>query len=188
VLDMAANTLDLGKLVAERIAPRITEYGLELPVFYVENISLPHEVEVALDKRTKMGIVGDLAAYGQFSAAEAITAAANNPGGDSGMGAGLGIGMGMSMANSLARSGAPAAQGSATVPPPPPLDKVWHLAISGETRGPFSRAELGQMAARGDFTRQTHVWTPGQDGWKRANDIAELAQLFTVQPPPPPHD
>ena len=30
------------------------------------------------------------------------------------------------------------------------------------------------------------VWTAGQDGWKRAEDVAELAQLFTVMPPPPP--
>ena len=71
-------------------------------------------------------------------------------------------------------------------PPPPPPERVWHTAVGGETRGPFSRAELGQMAASGAFTRETHVWTPGQDGWKHANDVPELAQLFTVQPPPPP--
>jgi len=45
---------------------------------------------------------------------------------------------------------------------------------------------MGQMATRGELTRQTHVWTQGQDGWKRAEDVAELAQLFTVMPPPPP--
>ena len=41
VLDMAANTIDLAKIVHERIAPMIAEYGLELPAFYIENISLP---------------------------------------------------------------------------------------------------------------------------------------------------
>jgi membrane protease subunit (stomatin/prohibitin family) len=41
VLDMAANTIDLGKIVAERIAPAIAQYGLELPGFYIENVSLP---------------------------------------------------------------------------------------------------------------------------------------------------
>jgi hypothetical protein len=30
------------------------------------------------------------------------------------------------------------------------------------------------------------VWTQGQDGWMKAVDVAELAQLFTVMPPPPP--
>ena len=55
VLDMAANTRDLGKLVTEAIRPVIADYGLEIPEFYVENISLPEAVEKALDKRTSMG-------------------------------------------------------------------------------------------------------------------------------------
>jgi hypothetical protein len=42
------------------------------------------------------------------------------------------------------------------------------------------------MATEGQLTRETYVWTPGQDGWKRAEDVAELAQLFTILPPPPP--
>jgi hypothetical protein len=41
------------------------------------------------------------------------------------------------------------------------------------------------MVADGALTRETWVWTQGQDGWKRAEDT-ELAQLFTVLPPPPP--
>jgi hypothetical protein len=68
------------------------------------------------------------------------------------------------------------------------VEKVWHTAAAGETQGPFSRADLGKMAAQGALTRETYVWTQGQDGWKRAEEIAELAQLFTVQPPPPPAD
>jgi hypothetical protein len=42
------------------------------------------------------------------------------------------------------------------------------------------------MAQEGGLTRDTLVWTAGQDGWKRAEDVMELAQLFTVMPPPPP--
>ena len=42
------------------IAPKIADYGLELPEFYIENISLPEEVEKVLDKRTSMGVAGDL--------------------------------------------------------------------------------------------------------------------------------
>jgi hypothetical protein len=63
---------------------------------------------------------------------------------------------------------------------------VWHLAKDGVTRGPFSKATLGRMAAADEMTRETFVWTPGQDGWMRAEDVAELARLFTVLPPPPP--
>jgi hypothetical protein len=42
------------------------------------------------------------------------------------------------------------------------------------------------MATEGALTRESHVWTAGQDGWMRAEDVAELARLFTVLPPPPP--
>jgi hypothetical protein len=45
---------------------------------------------------------------------------------------------------------------------------------------------MGKMVTEGGLTRDTHVWTPGQDGWLRAEDVRELAQLFTVMPPPPP--
>lgn len=196
VLDMAGNTGDLGKLMAEAISGTIDQYGLELPELYIENISLPPAVEAAMDRRTSMGVVGDLSKYGQFSAAEAMTAAANNPdGAGGGMGAGLGLGMGMAMANQMAgtMSGpwganpqAAHQQPAAAAPPPPPVEHVWHIAENGQTKGPFSKARMGQMAAEGSLTRGSHVWTAGQDGWKKAEDVAELAQLFTVMPPPPP--
>ncbi len=45
---------------------------------------------------------------------------------------------------------------------------------------------MGRMATEGALTRESYVWTAGQDGWKKAEDVMELAQLFTVLPPPPP--
>jgi hypothetical protein len=116
------------------------------------------------------------------------------------MGAGLGMGMGMAMANQMAQSGpwgarpqaaaAPAqqapVQAAPPAPPPPPVEHVWHIAENGATKGPFSKAALGRMATAGEITRETYVWTAGQDGWKHAEDVAELAQLFTILPPPPP--
>ncbi len=188
VLDMAANTADLGKLVATQISATIAEYGLSIPELYIENISLPPAVEEALDKRTSMGLVGDLGKFTQFSAAQAMTTAAANPNGDGGMGAGLGMGMGMAMAQNMAQTGpwgaAPATAPMA--PPPPPVEHVWHIAENGQTKGPFSKADLGRMATEGTLSRTTHVWTPGQDGWRTAEDVQELAQLFTILPPPPP--
>jgi len=192
VLDMAANTADLGKLVAGAISATISQYGLELPELYIENISLPPAVEEALDKRTSMGLAGDLGRFTQYSAAEAMTAAARNTAGGGGMGAGLGAGLGMAMAGQMAHGQGPwGAAPTAPAPapaaaPPPPVEHVWHLAKSGEIEGPYSRATLGRMATDGSLTRDTHVWTQGQDGWKRAEEVVELAQLFTVMPPPPP--
>lgn len=191
VLDMAANTADLGKLIVAEVSPVLEGYGLEMPEFYIENISLPPAVEEALDKRTSMGLAGDLGKFTQYSAAEAMTAAARNPAGG-GMAAGLGAGLGMAMAGQMAHQGpwgaapAPSPAAQAAPPPPPPVEKVWHIAENGETKGPFGRGHLGRLVAEGGLKRDTFVWTPGQDGWKRAEDVAELAQLFTVLPPPPP--
>ncbi len=184
VLDMAANTADLGKLVTKAIAPTIEAYGIAIPEFYIENISLPEEVEKALDKRTSMGIVGDLGRYAQYSAAEAMTRAADNPSG--GMGAGLGLGMGMVVGQSGPWGTPTQAAAAPLAPPPPPVEHVWHIAENGQTKGPFSLASMGRMAADGSLTRETQVWTPGQDGWMRAGEVADLARLFTVMPPPPP--
>jgi membrane protease subunit (stomatin/prohibitin family) len=192
VLDMAANTADLGKLIATEIAPTLESYGLTIPELYIENISLPPAVEAVLDKRTSIGIAGDLGKYTQFSAAEAMTAAANNPAGG-GMAAGLGAGMGLAMASQMAQPGHPGPWGAAPqpaarapVPPPPPVEQLWHIAENGKTKGPYSRAAMGRMAGDGSLTRETHVWAAGQDSWLRAEDVRVLAQLFTVLPPPPP--
>src|SRR6056297_2400091 len=96
VLDMAANTGDLGKLIASAIDPTMKQYGLTIPELYIENISLPAAVEEALDKRTSLGLAGDLGKFTPYSAAEAMTAAAKNPGGaGGGMGAGIGAGLGI---------------------------------------------------------------------------------------------
>jgi len=190
VLDMAANTGDLGKLVAAEVSKTVAEYGLMMPEMYIENISLPPAVEAALDKRTSMGLAGDLGRFTQYSAAEAMTAAAANPAGG-GMAAGLGAGMGLAMANQMGQTGpwgaAPSPSRAASpTPPPPPVEHVWHIAEGGQTTGPFSKAKLGRMISAKDVTRDTYVWTAGQDGWLRAEDVTELAQLFTVMPPPPP--
>ncbi len=181
VLDMAANTGDLSKLIAAEISGTLEQYGLNMPELYIENISLPPAVEAVLDKRTSIGLAGDLGKFTQFSAAEAMTTAAQNPAGG-GMAAGMGMGMGMAMAQNMQTQVAPAAM----APPPPPVEKVWHVAENGQTTGPFSRAAMGRMAGDGGLSRASMVWTAGQDGWIKAQDVMELAQLFTVMPPPPP--
>ena len=124
VLDMAANTADLGKLVATSISTTMVQYGLTIPELYIENISLPPAVEAALDKRTSMGIAGDLGNFMQYSTSEAMTAAASNPNGGGGMGAGLGMGMGMAMATQMQA-------GPWGASPTPPLHRRRQLNMFG---------------------------------------------------------
>ena len=203
VLDLAANTDQMAEYLQKRIAPEIAAYGIEIPSLFVENVSLPEAVEQAMDKRTSMGVIGDLGKYAQFQAAESMRAAAENPSGGGGMGAGLGMGMGMAMANQMATPSpwgqapqpspwgqAPAQPAPAAAapppPPPPPVEVVYHIAEAGQTTGPFSLASLGRMVAEGKFTRETLVWSAGMQGWTAASEVDALARLFTVAPPPPP--
>ncbi len=95
-LDLAANYTELGQYALQTINPRLEPMGLALSAFVVENISLPEEVEKAMDRRTSMGVLGDLNRYTQYQAAEAMRDAANNPSGG-GM-AGMGVGMGAAAA------------------------------------------------------------------------------------------
>ena len=186
-LDMAANTKDLSDVVTRAIAPTLGEYGLSMPELYIENVSLPPDVEKVLDQRTSMGIVGDLQKYTQFSAAQAMQKAAE--GGESGMGAGLGAGMGMGMGMGMAQTmgqsmtGQASASSAATPPPPPPPapEPMWHIAENGQTRGPFRQSQLATQ-----ITRETLVWTEGQAEWEKAGNIPALAALFAATPPPPP--
>ena len=189
VLDMAANLADLGKVIANSITPQVGEYGLSIPEFYIENISLPEEVEKAMDKRSSIGVVGDLNRYMQFNAAESLS----QPGGSMGaaMGAGMGMGMGAGMAQNMGPWGAAPGAVSGVAPPPPPAPpataaaRVWHLADNGATLGPFGEADLAKLAAEGRLTRATMVWSAGQDGWKMAAET-DLARLLDQIPPPPP--
>ncbi|MCE8472083.1 SPFH domain-containing protein, partial [Rhodovulum sulfidophilum] len=144
VLDMAANTADLGALIAAEVSKTLDAYGLTMPEFYIENISLPPEVEKALDRRTSMGIAGDLDRYTRYSAAEAMASAATSPAGGgmaAGLGAGLGMAMGSGMAGATGPWGArPEPAAAPAPPPPPPAEHVWHIAENGQTSGPFSMA------------------------------------------------
>lgn len=91
-LDLAANYDEISENAMVKLRPRFGELGLLLVSFFVENISLPPEVEKVLDQRTEMGVIGNLQQYTQFQAANSIKDAAKNPGGMAGAGVGLGAG------------------------------------------------------------------------------------------------
>jgi membrane protease subunit (stomatin/prohibitin family) len=100
-LDLAAQYKEIGDQIRGKINEDFKAYGLEVTKFYVENVSLPPEVEAAMDKRSSMGALGDAQRYMQFQAADALRDAAQNEGGGAGLGAGLGAGfaVGGQMAN-----------------------------------------------------------------------------------------
>ena len=95
-LDLAAKYDELSEFVKQKLQEEFKTMGLELSKFFVENISLPEEVEAMMDKRTGVGMMAPvMGAYTQMQVADAIPLAAQNPSGIAGMGMGVGLGFGM---------------------------------------------------------------------------------------------
>ena len=185
-LDMAANYDELGKFISERIHADFNSYGLDVSQVLIENISLPPAVEEALDKRTSMGVIGNLDAYTKFQTAEAMEKAAENPGGEAS--AGIGMGMGFAMANQMGQGlmnnqggGAPASG-----PPPLPGNTQYFIAVNGQQTGPFAKDALGGQIAAGTLKPDSLVWAEGMAQWTAASEVPEVNALFPASPPPLP--
>ncbi len=182
VVDLASNYAELSETLRVAVHDRIdNEYGLELPKLNIVNVSLPAEVEKALDARSSMGIVGDLAQYQSFQVANSIPDAARNPAGGI-AGAGIGLGMGMAMAAPMFEGQAPGAQS----PPPPPPVRTWHIAQNGSSTGPFGEQQLVEAIRTGQFAPETLVWSVGMAAWVEAGQVPALAEHFPATPPPLP--
>lgn len=184
VLDLAANYDELSNFISTRLTPEFLEYGLEVNNLLVENISLPEEVEKALDKRTSIGIVGNLNDYTRYQAAEAMQAAAENPSGAASAGVGMGIGFGM--ANEMSRAYAEANK-SHISPPPLPQEPPIYVAINGEKTGPYDLATIRQKIQDGGITRETLLWQEPMTEWMSAEKIENVVAYFPKMPPPLPN-
>jgi hypothetical protein len=185
VLDLASNYSDLSTFITQRIAPEFTAYGLEMTLMVIENISLPPDVEEALDKRTSMGIIGDLNKYMQYQTANAMEKAAQNPGGDAS--AGIGMGMGFAMANQMGKMVQPPPPPGA--PPPPVPDEFvtdYYIIMNEEQNGPFTPKIIREMIKDRTVRPDTLVWKQGIENWVKATELSELKELFKSVPPPVP--
>lgn len=183
LLDLASRYRDLGNTIRSAMVEDLQRLGLELPQLLIENVSLPEEVETALDKRASMGILGNMQQYAQFQAANAIEASANNPGGGTpALDFGVGIAMGQQLMGAMAQPAAavqtpPAAQ----MPPPPAQAAAWFISRDGQNFGPFAPdVLLGQ-----GLSRESYVWKAGMAGWLPAAQVPELANVLAMVPPPP---
>jgi membrane protease subunit (stomatin/prohibitin family) len=126
-LDMAANQQLMAQQVKGDLATAFARYGVGLDEFNVASVSLPEELQAALDERIGAGMKGGLSAdkmggFTKFQVASSIPLAAQNEGGLAGMGAGLGAGVavGQAMAQGLSGAFAPAPAPAAAAPNPVP--------------------------------------------------------------------
>jgi membrane protease subunit (stomatin/prohibitin family) len=103
-LDLAMHYDELSEKAKTKLQAKFESLGLKLNSLVIENISLPEEVEKALDKRTSMGVLGNMQQYIQYRAAEAMGDAAKNPGSglaSAGIGLGAGAALGQALSNAL---------------------------------------------------------------------------------------
>jgi membrane protease subunit (stomatin/prohibitin family) len=206
MLDLATRQDQIGGTLAKALTEELAPYGIAIPKFVIENISLPPEVEEAIDKRSQMGILGNLDQYTQFQTANAIEAAAQNQGGaGEGLGIGLGMALGQRAAGGVGQPGyqqpgyqqpgyqqpgpgyqQPGQQQAPSAPPPLPQSEQWFLGVNGQQLGPFDRGQLSQQISGGQLRPDTLVWKNGMAAWTAAAQVAELAPLFGSVPPPLP--
>jgi excisionase family DNA binding protein len=121
VLDVASRYQELGEALRPIINPAVTsKYGLEIPSFIVENVSVPPEVEQAIDKRSSMAAVGNLNDYVKFQMAQGM---AEGGGGMAASAAqlGAGVAMGQQIAQAFAPGQTPLPASAPTSAPPPPV-------------------------------------------------------------------
>ncbi len=181
-LDLASKYSELSAALRDKVVERVDdEYGLDVPQLFIVNISLPAEVEKALDTRTSMNVIGDLAKFQQYQMGNAMTLAAGNPSGG-GASEGMGMGMGFAMASQMMQQAAPGGMA-----PPPPPGGTWHIAVNGQTQGPFTLTQMAQGIAGGQVTASSMVWSSGMAAWAPASQMPQLAGHFgDAKPPAPP--
>jgi membrane protease subunit (stomatin/prohibitin family) len=181
VLDLAGKYGEMGNFLVEQVQPSVDEYGLQLHQMLIENISLPPEVEEAIDKRSSMGAVGNLDNYMKFQAANSL-----GEGGGGTMSDAMGAGMGFAMANQMANNMGGGGGGAAAGPPPIPTETSYYVAVNGAQTGPFPMSQLSQQAASGQLTKDSMVWKAGMPAWSAAGQVSELEAVFGAVPPPLP--
>jgi len=122
VLDVASRYSELGEALLPAINPAVvSKYGIEISSFIVENVSVPAEVEQAIDKRSSMAAIGNLNDYVKYQMAESIGKGGGEGGSMANTAAQLGAGLAMGqqfVAALGAQQTTPAAAGA--VPPPIP--------------------------------------------------------------------
>ncbi len=157
-LDVASRYSELGDALLPLINPALSsKYGLEMTSFVIENVSVPPEVEAAIDKRSSMGAVGNLNDYVKFQMAEGMGKGAGGTGGTAAE-----MAMGFAMANQMMQqpggmlgaqatpAAASAVQGAAGAPAAPAALQLLSPAQAGELLG-VNEADVVTALEAGDL-------------------------------------
>jgi excisionase family DNA binding protein len=113
-----------------------SKYGLEMTSFVVENVSVPPEVEAAIDKRSSMAAIGNLNDYVKFQMAQGMAAGGSNVGG---VGAEMAVGFAIAK-EMMNQTGGPLAQATPAAAAP----------AAGPTPSPSPAAAAPQLLSPAD--------------------------------------
>jgi excisionase family DNA binding protein len=123
VLDVASRYTELGEALLPLINPAVSQkYGLEIASFIVENVSVPPEVEQAIDKRSSMAAIGNLNDFVKYQMGKGF----ESGGGAGAAGTAAELAVGFGIAQQMMQQGfaggaatptvAPAAAGASALP------------------------------------------------------------------------
>ena len=169
VLDVASRYQELGEALRPVINPAVTaKYGLEIPSFIVENVSVPPEVEQAIDKRSSMAAVGNLNDYVKYQMAQGMAEGAGGGMAASAAQLGAGVAMGQQIAQSFAtaqtQTPPPATGPGSSAPPQPPSNP-------GAGSGAFPELMSPAEAAKALGVSESDILTALADGSLKGKKI-----------------
>lgn len=123
VIQMAAFVEELAAGVRAKVSEEFASRGVSLTSLYIESIAPTEETAKAIDARASMGAIGDMGAYMQYQAAQALRETAQKPGGGgaaaTGVELGAGLGLGAAMAQMVTQAVRPPAADAAAAPAAP---------------------------------------------------------------------
>ncbi|MFI8605371.1 SPFH domain-containing protein [Cellulophaga baltica] len=185
----AANTSELSETCQEVMQPEFGRVGILLEKFYIENVSMPEELKKEIFEYSRLDKL-DMGKLTQFKTAKAIEEAAKNEGGTAGAGMGMGMGfalaqqMGGMMNPQMTQQNNPNMQ-QAAVPPPMPVQVLYHYAVNGAQMGPVPFEKLKELFANRTVNKDSLVWKQGMANWSALQEIEELKSFLGGNTPPP---
>lgn len=193
-IDLQGRQQELSAKLRDMLATRVDdEFGLAVNSITM-NVSLPDEITQAMTRGVARGVedagrvrqIDDLDRFQRVQQADAMVAAASNPGGGT-MGDMMGAGMGLAMAQQMASQMNQTNQQTQQTPPPLLQDnQTFHVEIAGAAAGPYNMGQLREMVTNGQLNTHTLVWSAGLAGWMPAGQVPALLAFFAAPPPLPP--
>jgi membrane protease subunit (stomatin/prohibitin family) len=185
----AANTTELSETCQEVMQPEFGRVGILLEKFYIENVSMPEELKKEIFEYSRLDKL-DMGKLTQFKTAKAIEEAAKNEGGTAGAGMGMGMGfvlaqqMGGMMNPQMMQHPNPSMQ-QAAVPPPIPVQIMYHYAVNSSQMGPVPFEKLKELFASRTVNKDSLIWKQGMTNWVALQEVEELKTFLGGNTPPP---